>query len=491
MAVSEQLEKFYQQFLLDFTIENKKLLKRDEVDYLTVFSSVMTIHGYAKYLKSRRWFYLLTIGLRSILKTALISVKSFTKKSESISNGSNLLIVCNSYLAFRELYIPLIKLDDNNLIFLFTSSQLEKQCLLMSNSLGVNVKTVTHEPDLSGIFNLCANLCMLLIDTLKLKSENAQQHKRQFFLIGYAVFTALPLLAYMQGFKQYIQRSRYYGLITDDVNDPCVRLVVELAKLKQLPTNIIQFGHYDKSSIEWRFLNSKILYPWGDFYKRLIINHPECKDIDVKVIGSPRFDYLFKKEKSEYEGIKSRKFILVLSTYAIENYGTIANNLSVIDIKTDIVNLLMEFLNENEVHILVKPHPYESEPELDIWRSCKEQCFNIMNKNDDVRAIISDADLVLSFGTGLTLDCLVAGVPVIIPNWIENYPWEYSAVINAGAIPANTKNEFRDLLKNILYDNNSKNELVNQTGLNIRDFVHQTGIVSEALLQSLQGHSLV
>ena len=478
MKVSIALNNFAKLYDQLFSKRDNDLLTDDGINYLTIFSSVITIHGFIRFQSKFAWSKLFLIILKSVACFA-IQILSLLIFRQKIVNGSkgDLLIVCNTSLAFREIYSPLISSSDLlNIQILFTNNKVKTICIEAALKLGCIVISNANENALEGVMRLIKVLIVHLKYIFYMKDSHQPFFLEKLYLTNYSFFSSLQRLFYVFRYLPQINKGDYFSVVSDDVNDPCVRYIIEYCKLKDVKTSILQFGHYDIDSIEWKFVNSSRVYAWGNYYKNLFLTLYINKKIDIRVIGSPRFDYLFTTDlAAATDG--TRKIIIVLSTYSIDNYSQISDASAVATLKAQVAEDLLEYADAHNASVIIKPHPYESDSDLSIWNKFHSKNFKILNKDFDIRVLFRSTDVIVSFGTGLTIDCLVAGIPVLLPSW-NNFPWEYGALVHAGAAELNARKELIEMLLHF----EDRVKLMHIEGV-IKDFVAQNSAVSRALIK--------
>jgi len=217
-------------------------------------------------------------------------------------------------------------------------------------------------------------------------------------------------------------------IITCDIADSRSRLFCLLAKNENIPILELQFGSYEAGSVEWRFSLGDNIAVWGQRSADILEKFHGVSRSKLKIIGSPRFDYLMQISNESFSKIRrhngiainecKNKIILFASSYTIPSYNRIysPNNLKLFkkklfEISGNIPNLLL----------LVKPHPLEKANKMKKM-AYEYKNILILDPSEDIREYIPFCDAFITLGSTSTYDALLSGKRIISPN-IGNLVW--------------------------------------------------------------------
>jgi len=154
---------------------------------------------------------------------------------------------------------------------------------------------------------------------------------------------------------------------------------------------------------------------------------------NYKILGSPRNDYLFeKKDEKKHRQIlrceRGEKIIFYMPTfreYIKENYETFISNLAFENFDIEKFN---EFLKENNLKFILKPHPNDN----NIWKNIfsKKLLSNffllteeILFKNKvELYELLATSSMLITDYSSVYIDYLLTDNPIIfIPTDLEKY----------------------------------------------------------------------
>ena len=266
--------------------------------------------------------------------------------------------------------------------------------------------------------------------------------------------------------------------------------VLTLAKNMKINSIMLQHAMYSTANI-WkdfgRFL-ARFTYPlisdqqavWGESTKNFAISNGYAPEKILKV-GSPRHDNFFNfKTESSKTG-----FVLLATTGA----SGIFTEGSTTDVFIKFDNFIKEVCNVMkkfpEKKLIVKPHP-QSDFINNITELIKEIDPKITIIYDaDLPKLISMCDAVISFNTStILLESIIMNKPSIdlqIEEWSkENEITKMNAVYSIDNI-----SDIENGLRKILYDENTKKELSENSKIFLEQYIHNPGNASKFLAQFL------
>jgi hypothetical protein len=438
MTVSNTLLENANEFRDKFS-SDRSLMFRD-ISMIDVHSSTIVTQCMALYKRKFGWFRLIARIAKSLIDLIRASINDHKanyltsdalRTNYNFDKNINLLFLINTKLAFNEIYQPLLDNSSANLtsiaIFNARMNMDVENILIKNDSRSAILKTDINILKLS--YYHLAHLFDMIISNCPSKG----------FFVAYSFFANILAIRKSLKLIDYCESNDVLpkAILYDDINDPATRLIAIYMISRGIPVNVLQFGHYDKESVEWGFVIASTIFVWGNHYEKLLRdNFGVPLTINIHAVGSPRFDYLFdpyvvRKSRHVLDDI-NKNYGLVFSTYSIPSYGAIVDNRSIEQIKLDIIEEFNK-LKDCDAVLLVKPHPYESDAEMKAWINRSNTKVIILDKTIDARSLISKASFIISFGSGLTIDALLAHKNVILPNWIPEFPWELHFFEIAGA----------------------------------------------------------
>lgn len=477
MSVASHLKDNTSKFLKLF--KTREELTFETISLIDVHSSTIVTQCLSNYDRKFAWIRLLVKTLLAIKYLFIYVIKELHKnklnKPKKYKNdadkmqGSTFLII-NTNLAKRELYSPLIEASKKSNLtvnaFCIRSAKSNEYQIEINKSLSF---LIFH------FYKIIKLLIIHLSYSIRVKPQKSFAVIYSFVANLAAIIDAVEILNYCEYYK-----IRPNNIVYDDINDPATRIIALYFKKLGIHINVLQFGHYDKESVEWNYVIADALFIWGEYYEKILVGeHNLPKNISIQKLGSPRFDYLFENRSGSIHFQKKDSldnfYGLVFSTYSIKNYGAWVDNEIINKLKRDVVDEFIKIESKN-IKLIIKPHPYESSQEINEWIRYSNPSLKILDQKIDARNLIANASFIISFGSGLTLDALAANKPVLIPNWIDNFPYELEVLDAAGAQLLKRKSELNtEILRSV------SNEAVNQKK-NILNFVSNSRSISLEML---------
>ena len=245
-----------------------------------------------------------------------------------------------------------------------------------------------------------------------------------------------------------VEQYRPALLISPDVNDPRNRIFCFTGRLSGVQTLEVQFGLYNRESIEWRFFSSDHLAVTGESPFELMLEHGVPRG-RMTITGSPRFDKVMDCSTEQAWKIrqntgvpKGKKMIL----FASQPYhlGAFESPEHLREMK----RALFQAIDSLEgLCLVVKPHPIENSAEM---RKLAEGRRNILftDKRLDIGDLIEATDVFVTFFSTTTFHALVMNKPTItisFPSSCTNNLFEESGA----TIVAKTADDLASILHSI------------------------------------------
>jgi hypothetical protein len=233
------------------------------------------------------------------------------------------------------------------------------------------------------------------------------------------------LIPYVALAQHILKQHRPFIIISPDVADPRARIFCLVARLIGIPSLDVQFGMYEKESVEWQFFLADRVALWGESSRQVLLAHYVPAD-RITITGSPRFDALTNANEIEISehrlrfGISDDQImVLFASMYSLEHYSEFGNFPQVL---ADVKRAVFRVANSiNELRLVVKPHPLEN---VQDTRQLAYGCKNIIfaESSEDIRELIKASDVFITLASTATCDALIARKPVILPRF-PGFAW--------------------------------------------------------------------
>jgi hypothetical protein len=224
-------------------------------------------------------------------------------------------------------------------------------------------------------------------------------------------------------------------VVTADGADLRSRIVTLSARAIGTPTFELQFGACGGEATEWSFALGDRIGVWGAQARETLESHG-VEPSRIVESGSPRTDVLVMTGgtgQREAWGVKpGERVVLFVSTYHLAAYEASVSRETLPAMKRAIV---ASAAATPGIFLVVKPHPLER----GAWDGVDGgPRFRVADPSEDVRPLVAAADAVVTLGSTVTLDALVAGKPVICPEFAD---WPYSVLFTGSGAVAVPRDE--------------------------------------------------
>lgn len=217
-------------------------------------------------------------------------------------------------------------------------------------------------------------------------------------------------------------------------------LFYRFGKLPNLPQSLYLHGIYALSG------------PW---IKENLMKNCKVPEEDIIVTGQPRYDQLVKfRDKFDKEAflnlhnIDEHKKIVVVSTY----YPILA----IEERKKLIRDLLDELKKINEIAVIIKPHPLESQKFYDDIIESKKYDALVMSERSNITELLLASDLMIGTSSTTLLEASILNKPVLVLNLSNigfNRLWASISSPENGALQyIFKKEEIQPKVREILFD---------------------------------------
>jgi hypothetical protein len=233
------------------------------------------------------------------------------------------------------------------------------------------------------------------------------------------------LVPYLALAWHILEGHRPVIIISPDVADPRTRIFCLVARSLGIPSLEIQFGMYEKESVEWRFLVADRVAVWGESSRQALLAH-DVPAGRITLTGSPRFDKgmdvsgIEKSEcRSRFEIPAGQIMVLFASMYSLDSYSEFSNFPQML---ADVKRAIFRAANSiQELCLVVKPHPLENVEET---KRLAAHCGNIIfaEPGEDIKELITACDIFITLASTATMHALIARKLVIQPAF-SGFAW--------------------------------------------------------------------
>ncbi len=145
---------------------------------------------------------------------------------------------------------------------------------------------------------------------------------------------------------------------------------------------------------------------------------------NYKILGSPRNDYLFKKEGKEKKKeilncLKNEKIIFYMPTfreYITQNYKDFVKNLAFKEFDIEKFN---EFLQKNNLKFVLKPHPNDNKLWIELFSEKNLSNLTLLTEeilrdnNIELYELLAISDMLITDYSSVYIDYLLTNKPII------------------------------------------------------------------------------
>ena len=234
------------------------------------------------------------------------------------------------------------------------------------------------------------------------------------------------------------------------------KIILSLSNTHNISGHILQHGIFPDSEYLEKFRNIIPIFPkfgfkaavWGKVLKKYLVDKG-ISEQEISVIGSPRHDQFFQKERNEINDV------LICSTPQ-SSIDCDSIDSHAYDEAYSMIQEMIKTINEEKYSVIVKEHPSQYDP-LDVTSAIRDIDESIrFYKNQDILQLIKKSRIVICIGfSTVLLEAMMLGKPTILyqihPNWIKND----GIVSNATSI-VKTKEEFKKMLMRLMTDEQFK-----------------------------------
>lgn len=285
-------------------------------------------------------------------------------------------------------------------------------------------------------------------------------------------FNLLNILLQIELLKNVIKQENID--LTFTFCDHCVqgRSTIIAGNKKLIPTISLQSSliasngrEYIYSSEEMqKFPIPSIMALNGQYYKDLLIKGSSYPEDKLKIVGQPRYDFIFKgyyskKNFCKKNGITCKKKLILVTTqpFGLEIHKTISDKF--------ITAILRLEDNLEEMKIIIKPHPREN---ANYYKNLlKKSSIHILNEKYDTYDAINACDVLITSSSTTAVEAMIMKKPVLILNLSGEEKTPYTE--SGAAILVKKEENLLKTIKLLLFNVKVREELFKKQ----KDFLYQ------------------
>jgi hypothetical protein len=461
--LSANLVERFLEYNVDNTKNIKQILTIDDISFLDIFTSELAHYHFPQAFLKKKSHHFLIYKIKSFFTNKLLFVKSLfnfllsLKKENIFLPQKSVFLLSFTNRMYVDILHPLAtKLNNTkkkSTIFLFNDNLQLDEDLKLNDAIYYNITQLDIKKNNLEVSILRNKLIKSIskIDIDKCLKSILTKDEIVYFpyfknLIQRFLYIYIPnIVKKVIITRNLLENQNPSIIISPDTADVNSRIFAILAKSKKIPYVEIQFGLAGEEAVEWRFSLANLIMVWGETSK-LAISKQLGSDKKLIITGSPRHDFIKNyKPTNEFNSLtRNKKVVLLASTYHYKE-----NNHVDISILRSMQLAISEAaqLNKN-IFLIIKPHPHENVEET---KALFKSNYNslLLDKNTDIRKVILNCDVFISYGSTSTIDAIIANKLIICPIF---QGWDFSSDIfkNSGATlnPQNNL-EIIDIFKNI------------------------------------------
>ena len=203
---------------------------------------------------------------------------------------------------------------------------------------------------------------------------------------------------------------------------------------------------------------------WGNIQKQYLVNVLKIPEKKILVVGSPRHDKFFREIISTKKD-SVRTVLIIPGMFAPSNAQF--STFSYLRLENLLKRTFKIFESFKNIKLIVKLHPAKYDSEY-IKKLINQSNPNVMiYHTEPIQKILEDCDTVLNIHTEVlpstaVLDALVMGKPIMNISLVdENYNFQF--IKDNAVMQVTYKSDLEKNLKTILYDENFRKELIENT----------------------------
>lgn len=262
------------------------------------------------------------------------------------------------------------------------------------------------------------------------------------------------LVPYLALTRHILKEHHPTIIISPDVADPRTRLFCLAGRMLGIHSLEVQFGLYNKDSVEWQFFVADKVAVWGESARRLLTKTHSVPEDRIIITGSPRFDGLTKVSGAQITATRARlgihdgkAMVLFASQYLLSYFREFGDYHTV---QRSVKQAIFQVADRlGQMSLVVKPHPLENVQET---KKLAEGCRNIVfvDKSEDIRELTKACDVFITLGSTATMEALVARKLVIFPSFPRFVWWDDMYLKNNVAVVVKSEEELENKLKEVV-----------------------------------------
>lgn len=303
-------------------------------------------------------------------------------------------------------------------------------------------------------------------------------------------------------FLESIEKYLLFESLFDNINVSCLlewahvgmeeKIAVFLANKKKIPSIYLQHGMHALNSNYEKYIDLIPYLPsngtkeavWGSIMKEFITSH-NIKSDEIIDSGSPRHDIFFKNR----EHIRNENTVLIATNELFHNNFNGTDTRAFERLEYYIKKICEIVSKTGNKKLIVKLHP--SMPYYDIKTLIRQIDSNIQiyqNQNIFDLLLTCDSMISLNYSTVL-LDAMILNKPTMLILPEEQNIKEEILIKRKATLCVSNTSEIETSLKDLLYNENVRNELIQRGNEFVDDYLTNQGSASERLASILKNYS--
>ena len=256
------------------------------------------------------------------------------------------------------------------------------------------------------------------------------------------------------------------------------KIVLSVANSHNMSGYILQHGMFPDNSYAKKFLNILPIIPkfgfkaavWGNYLRDHLLEMGVPSE-QIITIGSPRHDRFFQDTKAQNNDV-----VICITPQSSIDFDSVDTREFVK--AEDMLHSMIDIIKGKKCNVIIKDHP--SQHDLDISSIVHDIDSTIhVYKNQNIFELVKNAKIVICIGySTVLLEAMILDKPTVLfqihPNWID----EHGIISNVTNL-VKSKDEFEDLLTNLLTDSKFRISQINKGKKFVKEYMTNHGKAAE------------
>jgi len=259
----------------------------------------------------------------------------------------------------------------------------------------------------------------------------------------------LRSLIYLESSYLMLEKASPKVLVSADTADLRCRAVFLMGKTLGIKSIHMLYGHTTPECFEEMYPVADLTVVASENQKELLVKYFGVSGSTIKVVGYPRFDHLFAMRPKEFS---KDSFELKQSRVFLASQSSACNTFfSFREFKLQRIESLLSSIHNLGANpqVLIKFHPDEStDDRSEIIRIAKASGVNFqIVETIDYSTLNPNSDLLICFGSMVSFEFTILGIPVFHLVSVQNIPILNKACDFGLAAEALSDSPFEDIVK--------------------------------------------